>query len=156
MRTERTRAIRSRVIDGIDLYDIEVGGEEGRAWTVEEAGALISELQPHLHAVGWYFTVAGSTLTKGIGRDLDLVGVPVFLNAEPREWLIATLAKRGWTIIEHHRSSYDRVVQVVFETENMRLIDLMLWRTANDEPFVQSERDARLEDAIHEAGGMGV
>lgn len=138
-------------------YEIEEGGEEGRAWEIEEAGELIRELQPHLHAVGWYFTVAGSTLTHGIGRDLDLVGVPVNLDSYPREWVIDRLKERGWTVIERHMSSLDRVVQVVFELPNMRLIDLMLWRTVNDELKVpRTAAEARLEDAIYEAGGMGV
>lgn len=128
--------------------------EPGSAWLLTDAQDEIAEMNPHLHALGWYCALSGSTLYAGRGRDLDLLFVPVFSDASDRDTLVKILSDRwGGQIVDRHLSTTDRVLQVVWEDRDMRLIDAMFWRTADDELRVPPSTQLKLEDEIEPMGG---
>lgn len=127
----------------------------GRDWFFEEAGELLREMKPHLDTLGWYFTIGGSVATDGYGRDLDLIGVPVYADPWPREKVIAIFTRRWGEPIVEHTNSLHLYVQAVWRDEEGRLIDLILWRTVNEEFRTRTEHELRLEDAIAAGWGMG-
>lgn len=127
----------------------------GRDWFFEEAGELLREMKPHLDALGWYFTIGGSVATDGHGRDLDLVGIPVYVDAWPRERIIGIFTKRwGEPIVTHHDTLH-LYEQAVWRDEEGRLVDLILWRTVNEEVRTHNEREHRHADAIAAGWGDG-
>lgn len=132
--------------------------EPAARWTYEEAALVIIGLKARLkfNRKGWMVTLGGSVSWRGHGRDLDLMFLPIYLDADTQWGLVEWLAQ-GWVIINRpHFDTTHRWLQVVFEDEAGRWIDCAFWRGPNDELKIQSWRDAQLEDAIIEAGGMGV
>lgn len=53
-------------------------------WTLEEAVALVRQIQPTLHASRWHVALGGGVLNKGTSqKDLDLYFFPFDSNVRP-------------------------------------------------------------------------
>ena len=48
-----------------------------KRWTIVEAQTLFGEIEPIVRSHGFLLCIAGSVVTKGEGKDLDLVAVPM-------------------------------------------------------------------------------
>lgn len=84
---------------GEESYDDLFGGPDDLPWhwRLEQALALIRDLQPRLHEKRWHVTFGGSVLNNGSsGKDLDLFFFPfgmVGANGEPVEDILPMLTE---------------------------------------------------------------
>lgn len=55
-------------------------GQTWETWTVELAARVVDAAKVPVAAAGYRLGVYGSTLTAGVGRDLDMIAVPIRSN----------------------------------------------------------------------------
>lgn len=95
--------------------------------TIEEAQRVIALLSPVAHGQGYMLALYGSVLTRGYGRDIDVIAVPWRPGAASPEELIRVLCTQGFESPEvGRRGAMSTYATVIIEKQTGLPIDLQI------------------------------
>lgn len=93
------------------------------SWSLDRAATFVASIAERAHAAGWLVAMYGSTVTRGAGRDLDLIFVPWREGADSEG--IAAVLGVGTVLADYHEAARDRSLGMAFFVDG-RIVDVLV------------------------------